>query len=211
MRKVFVIDSNYPNDHYLDRADGSIAQAILKALGIRADLRLALDRECFKKAVTRATARGCDVLHISCHGDKDGIGLCNDDPDNPEAPQGYEWDEFVGLFQGKYEPPEALVMSACCGAASGLGHAFAKVEKRPSIIIGSRDKRYPADYVAAWSLLYRAFKKSGIDQEVAQEVLEAICAVVHKNFRYLRWSKERKRYLQYPGTDRLYKVSEKKI
>jgi len=210
MRTVYIIDSNYPKDHYVDRADGPIAQQILKALGIRADLRMALDREYFKKAVTRATAAGCDVLHISCHGDKDGVGLCNDDPDNEEAPQGYEWEEFVGLFQGKYEPPEALVMSACCGAASGLGHAFAKAKKRPSIIIGSRDKRFAADYVAAWSLLYRAFKRSGIHQEVAQEVLEAICAVVDKNFRYLRWSDEKQRYLQYPSAGKLYEVREKK-
>jgi len=46
---------------------------------------MALDREYFKKAVTRATAAGCDVLHISCDGDENGIGLCNDDPDNEEA------------------------------------------------------------------------------------------------------------------------------
>jgi len=35
MRTVYIIDSNYPKDHYLDRADGPIAQQILKALGIR--------------------------------------------------------------------------------------------------------------------------------------------------------------------------------
>jgi len=101
-------------------------------------------------------------------------------------------------------------MSACCGAASGLGRAFAKAKKRPSIIIGSRDKRPPADYVAAWSLLYRAFRRSGIDQEVAQKVLEAICAVVHKNFRYLRWSEKKQRYLQYPGTGKRYRVRKRK-
>jgi len=32
LKKVFIIDSNYPKDHYLDRADGPIAQQILKAL-----------------------------------------------------------------------------------------------------------------------------------------------------------------------------------
>jgi hypothetical protein len=75
MRKVFIIDSNYPEDHYLDRADGVIAQHILKAHNIRADLRLALVREYFEAAVHRALKDGCDVLHISCHGDVDGIGL----------------------------------------------------------------------------------------------------------------------------------------
>jgi hypothetical protein len=198
MRTVYIIDSNYPKDHYQDRADGAIAQHILKALGIRADLRLALDREYFKKAVTRATKAGCDVLHISTHGDEDGIAICND-ISGTKLPQGYEWDEFVNLFQGPYNAPTALVMSACNGASIKLARAFSKVKKRPNIIIGSIDDRYPADYVAAWALLYRRFKRYGIDRETAKQAIEDICAVVHENFRYLRWDDERERYLRYPG------------
>ena len=114
MKTVYIIDSNYPVDHYLDRADGAITQNILKALGIKADLRLALDREYFKKAVTRATKAGCNVLHISTHGDEDGILVCTDSNDpRSKLPQGYIWKEFVGLFQGPFDAPDALVMSAC--------------------------------------------------------------------------------------------------
>ena len=77
------------------------------------------------------------------------------------------------------------------------------------MIIGSTDERYPADYVAAWALLYRRFKRKGIDIDAAQQVLEEICAVVHKNFRYLRWDDERERYLRYPGTDSRFDVIER--
>ncbi|HUI20660.1 MAG TPA: hypothetical protein VLZ74_06410 [Methylocella sp.] len=103
MRRVFIIDSNYPKDHYLDHADGAIAQQILKALGIKADLRLALDREYFKKAVKRALIQKCDVLHISCHGGDNGIWLCSDDLDS-RLPMGLCWDELAALFQGHHHP-----------------------------------------------------------------------------------------------------------
>jgi hypothetical protein len=206
MRTVFIIDSHYPEDYFADNADGPIAQQILKALNIRADLRIALDREHFRKAVSRATKAECDVLHIAGHGDDDGIALCND---LSRSQEGLLWAGFVEMFQGPYPPPKALVMSACCGASSALGRAFSKAEKRPSMIIGSTDKRYPADYVAAWALLYRRFKRKGIDIEAAQQVLEEICAVVHGNFRYLRWDDERERYLRYPGTDRHFDVIER--
>jgi hypothetical protein len=207
MRTVFIIDSNYPKDHYLDRADCAIAQQVLKTLGIKADLRVALDREYFEKATRRALTQGRDVLHISCHGDDNGIGLCSDDPDS-ELPMGLSWDELTALFQDHRQPPTALVMSACCGAASGLGQSFARVPIRPEIIIGSTDKRYPADYVAAWTLLYRRFKRSGINRDSAQRVLRDICAVVHKNFRYLRWDDDQDGYRHFPATGRQYEVSE---
>jgi hypothetical protein len=207
MKTVYIIDSNYPEDHYLDRADGAIAQYILKALNIGADLRLALDREYFEAAVRRALKDGCDVLHISCHGDDDGIGLTDDDPDIPSR-QGIHWNDFVQLFQGRRDPPQALVMSACCGASSKLASAFTEATKRPEMIIGSTDKRPAADYVAAWSLLYRVFRKKGIEKEPTHYVLQDICAVVNENFRYLRWDDERKRYLRYPGKATQFEVVE---
>jgi hypothetical protein len=208
LKKVYVIDSNYPEDHFLERADGIIVQHVLRALGIRADLKLALDRDHFRKAIVRATKAGCDVIHVSTHGNEDGIAVCNDIRGS-RLPQGFEWPEFVELFQGHDEPPGALVMAACNGASSKLAKAFSNVPKRPKIIIGSTDERYPADYVAAWALLYRRFKRSGINRDAAQEVLEQICAVVHKNFRYFRWDEERERYLRYPGTGQRFDVIER--
>ena len=100
-------------------------------------------------------------------------------------------------------------MAACNGASANLARAFCDVPKRPKIVIGSSDARYPSDYVAAWSLLYRRFKRSGIRRGPAQEVLEEICAVVHRNFRYLRWDGRRERYLSYPGTGRRFDVIER--
>lgn len=208
MRTVYIIDSNYPEDHYAERADGIVAQYILKALGIKADLRIALDRKHFRKAVKRALHAGCDVLHVSTHGNEESIAVCNDQRGSG-LPEGYEWREFVDLFQGRYDPPTALVMSACNGASIGLAQAFTVAKKRPTIIIGSSDGRSPADYVAAWALLYRRFKRKGIKRNVAQQALEDIGAVVHRNFRYLRWDDKRARYLRYPGVGARFDVIER--
>ena len=199
MRKVFIVDTNYPEDFYADRADGAIAQQIFKALGIKADLRLALDRKHFDKAVHRACRYRCDVLHVCCHGDKDGIGLCNDR-------KGFAWDHFVELFEN--HAPKAIVMSACCGASDDLANAFAEAPLRPEIIIGSSDERYPTDYVAAWGLLYRRFDRSGITKQAAQRVLADICATVNPSFRYLRWDENAARYRKFPGGGRNYEVTE---
>jgi hypothetical protein len=59
------------------------------------------------------------------------------------------------------------------------------------------------------ALLYRRLKRKGMDIDATQEVLEDICAVVHRNFRYLRWDNERERYLRYPGTGARFDVVER--
>jgi len=208
VKTVYIVDSNYPEDYYAELADGIVAQHILKALGINADLRLALDRDHFRKAVKRALKAGCDVLHVSTHGDDKSIAICNDRPGS-DLPEGIFWEEFVGLFQGRYCAPTALVMSACKGASSDLARAFATAKKRPKIIIGSSDSRSRADYVAAWALLYRHFKRNGIKRSVAKRALADIGAAVHRNFRYLRWDDRRARYLRYPGTGVRFDVIER--
>jgi hypothetical protein len=208
MKKVYIVDSNYPEDHFGDRADGVTALHILKALGINADLRLALDREHFRLAVTLALKARCDVLHVSTHGNAEGIATCNDVRGSGRA-EGFLWEEFVGLFQDSHQAPTALVMSACNGASAGLAEAFTSANSRPKLIIGSTDKRYPADYVAAWALLYRHFKTSGIDRAGAQAALKAICASVHRKFLYWRWDDERRRYLRYPGSGSRFDIVER--
>jgi hypothetical protein len=52
--KVFIIESSNPEDFYRRELDGSAAQGILNILGIRNELRLAMDREYFQKAIADA-------------------------------------------------------------------------------------------------------------------------------------------------------------
>ncbi len=96
-------------------------------------------------------------------------------------------------------------MSACCGASSGIGRAFAKVQLRPDIIFGSTDARSYHDYAVAWAILYRIFLLRGVHRDAAQ-ALAHINAVVNPKFKYRRWDDREGEYLTFPGRSASYGV-----
>jgi hypothetical protein len=116
------------------------------------------------------------------------------------------WATFAGYFQGGGYCPDALVISACKGASTGIGEAFASRDRRPKIIFGSITNRAYDDYAVAWAILYRRFGRSGVHREAAQKALRDICATVHHSFVYRRWDDEREKYLKFPFTGIEYEV-----
>jgi hypothetical protein len=100
-------------------------------------------------------------------------------------------------------------MSACCGATDDLADEFEKAASRPKIIFGSTDERGYGEYAVAWTILYKLFRTDGVHRDAARKALRAIRAIVHRNFRYLRWHDDRQTYLQYPGEGRRYEITEK--
>jgi hypothetical protein len=196
--KVFIIESSYPKDFYGQKLDGVAAQGLLNILEIPNQLRFVLDLEHFEKAVAEAKASDCTVVHLSCHGDQDGIALA----DNHQS----TWDAFAGLFQKNRWCPEALVMSACCRATSGIRKAFQNQARRPAIIFGSSDKRPYGEYTVAWAILYHRFKRDGISKDSAQQALKEINAVVSDKFLYRRWSTSQRQYRSYPGKGKKYEI-----
>src|SRR5439155_14366959 len=113
---VFIIESSYPEDYYKNRLDGQVTRHLLNILRVKNKLRFVLNLDHFKKALREASHENFQVIHLSCHGDDDGVALA----DNCQP----TWDKFAGYFQSLTKCPPALVMSACCGAASGIGDAF---------------------------------------------------------------------------------------
>jgi hypothetical protein len=166
----------------------------LNILSISNELRFVLDREHFQKATTEAKAIDSSLIHLSCHGDHDGIALA--DNDQPT------WEEFADVFQRNQWCPDALVMSSCCGATSGIRKAFTSTPKRPEIIFGSSDERSYGEYTVAWAILYRRFKVDGIDKDSAQQALKEIHTVVSDKFLYRRWSTSQHEYLSYRNARR---------
>jgi hypothetical protein len=201
--KVFIIESSYPKDFYRKKLDGIAAQGILNILGVHNELRFALNRKHFEKAIADAKAMNSTVIHLSCHGDQDGVALA----DNYQP----TWDKFASFFQNNRWCPKALVMSACCGATSGIRKAFESTPQKPEIIFGSSDKRSYGEYTVAWAILYHRFKKAGIDKDSAQRALKEINAVVSDKFLYRRWSNSEKEYLYYPGKGKKYEITETKV
>ena len=62
--KVFIIESSYQRIFYKHQLDGIAAQGILNILGIRNELRFALDREHFEKAIADAKIQNCTVVGL---------------------------------------------------------------------------------------------------------------------------------------------------
>lgn len=195
-----IIESSYPKDFYHNRLDGNSVSGLLDTMHVENKLRYVLDFEYFKKAIKECVEGRFEVLHISCHGREDGIALADNFQPN--------WDQFCEAFQDLDCAPPILVMSACCGASSGIGKAFAKREKYPKIILGSQEALTFSQYATAWSILYHRFKSDKLDKDTAQLALQQIVAVVDKSFRYLRWSSTKKKFLQYPTSGKSYTVSE---
>jgi len=73
----------------------------LNNLGIRNELRLAMDREYFQKAIADAKTSDCTVIHLPCHGNKDGVALTSNYQPS--------WDKFASFFQNIRWCPKALL------------------------------------------------------------------------------------------------------
>jgi hypothetical protein len=189
--KVLIIESSSPDDFYENQLDGSSTARLLRLLNIDFEMRIALDERRLFRSLKFAAEGNFDVVHISCHGDKEGIQLADR--------KCLDWDPLATLFKRSKAHPRALIMSACCGVASGIGRAFTDIQLRPNIIFGSTDARTYHDYAVAWAILYRVFRLSGVNRDAAQQALAYINAVVSPKFKYRRWDDTEGKYLIFPG------------
>lgn len=114
------------------------------------------------------------------------------------------------IFDAFQYNPTALVMSTCCGAASGLAEVFAKAKYGPAIIFGSTDALSYSEYCVAWAILYHQLDTNGVTMEAARVALQKITAVVSDKFVYRRWDEDRSRYLYYPLKGTSYEITKTK-
>lgn len=199
--RALIVESSGPQDFYSKELDGPLTYSLSKLLGIDAKLVYAINKAHFRKAVALAASQHRNVLHISCHGRENGITLTDKTR--------IDWPEFVQMFTDNRYSPKALVMSSCWGAVDEIADEFEEVHFRPDIIFGATDDRCYNEYAVAWTILYNAFSRGGVDRDVAREALRAIYVTAHKNFRYLRWHDQKKEYVQFPGDSRKYEIIEK--
>jgi hypothetical protein len=171
-------------------------------MGIENLLRMVIDLDHFRQAVRDAAGHRFDVLHLSCHGGDDGIALCDD--------ARLSWEELALIFETMQYNPTALVMSTCCGAASGIGDAFQVCKYGPDIIFGSKVPLNISDYCVAWAILYHQLILDGVTLQAARTAMKNINAVVTNEFVYRRWDADASRYLYYPAKNRTYSVVEDK-
>lgn len=202
--KVLVIESGDAEDFYDNTLDGVSTHELLKLIGVSSELRFAVNKEYFEKALQHFAEKRFDVLHISAHGSTTAFYLANDDR--------IKWAHLAELFQTHKCAPDALVMSVCFAASEKIDEAFeAKhVKYRPGFIFGSTDARNYHDYAAAWSILYRVFRKKNFDRGRAKMALRHVNAVVHEAFVYRRWDEDEKYYKHFPVEGKAFEVVPKR-
>jgi hypothetical protein len=160
---------------------------------------MVIDHEHFAIAIAAAAKQDFEVIHLSCHGNDDGIALSDDTRLN--------WAEFATIFETHQCRPLVLVMSTCFGAPSGIGDAFRKLTHGPAIIFGSTTPLSYADYCVAWAILYRELLEDGVTRGAAKTAMRRINAVGANQFVYRRWdSKTRNIYITPKGTNVLCRM-----
>jgi hypothetical protein len=197
--RVLVVEASYPRDFYNQTLDGVSAHNLLKTMHVDVELHMVITPDYLKKAVEKASQEDFNILHLSCHGNDEGIAVGQ--PDHALA-----WDEFVGLFQEVCSEVPALVMSTCCGAAEGVSKVFSDYKQRPTFIFGSTKELGYSEYAAAWAILYHRMATDGVSLDTAQLAMEQISSVVDSSFIYRRWSDEKGKYVKWPRSDSEFRV-----
>ena len=103
--KLFIAESVFPEDFYGDKREGHVVEAMAHVLHWKATYKIALNAETLSRAIKAASSGAYDILHISCHGDTEGIQVT----DKTEL----SWDELADCFQEAERMPQALVISSC--------------------------------------------------------------------------------------------------
>ncbi len=197
---VFIVESSYPRDFYHESLDGLSVKSLLNTIWVDCELRMVLNGAYFRRAIREAAEKEYTVLHLSCHGDENGIAFT----DNSQP----TWDEFAQMFQVLPSVPPVLVMSSCCGADGDIGRAFKRRTKRPKIIFGSTKALTYSEYCTAWAILYHRFKCDGANRKTAMTAMRQISAVVNDSFVYRRWDSQSGFYRHFPPRDARYIIKE---
>jgi hypothetical protein len=195
--KVFIVESNSPEDFYLGKLDGFAANEVLKVRRIRSRYRVAFNREMLHKAIAEAVRFEADIFHLSCHGDEDGVQLS----DQRATGASLTWEELAADFTPFASNRRILVNSSCEGGHNGVAEAFRKCDQRFGYICGSTNKAVTFhDSCLAWSILYNVLaNEASISRLVFQSAIGKINGVVSGDFVYRRWDSKKDRYRYYPS------------
>jgi hypothetical protein len=197
--RVFIAESNSPYDFYRGRLDGFAANEVLKVRGIASRYRIAFNLERLKDAIKEAERYKADIFHLSCHGNANGVGLCDG--------TSIDWPDFSTLFRPFAHESKLLVLSSCEGGHGGIAKAFQKTTGRFGYICGSTDPGGVTfhDSCVAWSILYNVLVKAEETEierrDAMREAIRKINLVVSGRFVYRRWSQSKQIYRYFPAEE----------
>ena len=213
--KVFLLESPNALDLLQERGERSSLEHICKLFGhdvtsfllrSQAELEQTL---IYLSAIWRHPAAGDDPLfiHISTHGDSDGIGVGADD---------ISWDNLTLLILktyknlDKYRGPIVLILSACGAKYQGITsritrqHQNGSIDWPPEYIFVFSDEIVDwRDAVVTWTIFYReatSLDFGAVDEgEIGkvQQLLNRLKKTDAGTLTYFRWDNEDNKYKRY--------------
>lgn len=189
---ILITESVFAKDFYDNDREGQVVEAIARVLGWESDYKIALDRKNLRRAIKTACADDYDILHLSCHGDEEGIQLTDETL--------LSWDELADCFQERERMPSALVMSSCVGGDRGIARAFGQRKRWPEVIFGSEATKpneitFPGACIA-WPILYTSLATRGMTRDAFKDAVRKMNLVTKHKFIYRRW--DRDQYRRFP-------------
>jgi hypothetical protein len=191
--KILIAESAAPEDFYAEDCEGHVVQAMARVLHWKATYKIALNAKTLCRAIRAASSGAYDILHLSCHGDEEGIQLT----DEAEL----SWEELADCFQEIEQIPRALVISSCLGGDNGIARAFQDRKRRPSVIFGAEGKRNRRitfrGACITWPILYTSLAKIGLTPEAFKDAISKMNLITKHQFVYRRWDEGK--YRRYPS------------
>lgn len=177
---VYIIESPRADDLYHGRFEGESIQKSLKLAGVSSTLRLTVNKEAFTASFSVGLVeyfKSCDepplpIIHISAHGNKDGIELTDKTFIN--------WDYLKNLLipVNKVLNGGLLISLSACSGSSGC-----IMSMKPGVfpfhsVVGNTESPTWAETNIAYSTFYHLFKK-GEDIEKAVEAMKVASGNPH--------------------------------
>ncbi|HVG60304.1 MAG TPA: hypothetical protein VNA24_17230 [Hyalangium sp.] len=205
--RIFHTECPSPQDLLDGRAEGPVLRAITPLIGHRLHSQIIASRTQFEEMVRHlgTLPRRDDpqkklavVLHISGHGDKDGIRIGADDLD---------WADLVEILEpfvsigGAYPGKRIVVLSSCFANKQKLADALMR---------GGNRRRVPLDYLfcterevewdhaaVAWTVFYHLLPQVDLDEKNSvQGALKKVYGL-GTTLHYWRWDKKKRKYKHY--------------
>ena len=189
---VFILESEGASDLVDRRSEGEGLERLLPLMEYKCVLRKADCRAAFLNHLEVFSRSGCEILHISCHGNTQGLGLTNGDF--------VTWVELFAALK-KTNVPFILNLSSCEATGQDeLIKLFNSSDDRPFMIAGSSESLTWDEAFIAWGLIYRAHtsKEEGSFQCMC-DAMAAIQLSLSRRFR-ATWFREKKD--SEPGEDK---------
>lgn len=174
---VFIIESLDPNDEGNGRFEGVFLSHVLRLHGKAPRYRYVRTSEEFKEAVREFGESKYRYLHLSCHGDPEGLITTNLEE--------IDFDELAGLLK-PHMLGRRLFVSACEMVHKDLAKAVIPASGCTSVV-GPTEKIAFTDSAVVWAAIYHlAFKQDAkrITRDDLQSKIKAACKLLEVSFAF---------------------------